>query len=242
MHQSEVNDAWEPEVAMAQPPAADTFAPAADTFAPASDPDDGTARPRVLARMPDLDATEPSVEAEKKSARWDGRMISQRLSIKLLVGGGIALLLAAVAPFVLNGKDNTNRDNGLPDWHQGLPAPDSEEAPAWTPATVQTQPQTPARDGRSRSCDLRRPLPPSGGVDPPQSPTTRGMPNFVPQAEAYTNRPMTIEQRAGYPTDHPREYQPRSRPPVEPGVARLEGVIRKPSVRTTHDRARSSIR
>ena len=237
MHQSEseVDDAWKPEVAMAPQPAA-------DNLATESDPDDGTARPPVLVRMPDLDATQPSAEAEKKSARWDGRMISQRLSIKLLVGGGIALVLAAVAPFVFNGKDNTNRDNGLPDWHQGLPAPNSEEAPAWTPSTVQTQPQTPARDGGSRSCDLRCQPPPSRQVDSPQSPTIGGVPNFVPRSEAYTNRPMTIDQRAGSPTDHLREYQPRPRPPVEPGVARLEGVIRNPSVRTTHDRARSSIR
>ena len=230
--QSETDDAWGLEVAMVgQPPA--------DSLATASDPDDGTAGPQVLARMPDLDAAEPNAEAGKSGSRWDGRMISQRLSMKLLVGGGLVLVLAAIAPFVLSNKGNRNRDDGLPDWHQGMPAPHSEEAPVWSPATVQTPPQTPA-GGPPPSPQVASPQPPP--IVPPQLPKVPGRPNLAPRPAAYANQPRTIEDRGGSPTDHPREYQPRLRLPVEPGVARFEGTIRKPSVRTSYDRDRSSIR
>jgi len=77
-----------------------------------------------------------------------------------------------------------------------------------------------------------------------------------PQAEA--NRQFVAPQRVAtvpteyrnrYPSDQQATFSPESRVspptwtgrPVEPGVARLEGIIEKPSFRTTDDRARSSV-
>ena len=77
------------------------------------------------------------------------------------------------------------------------------------------------------------------------------------ESRAGANRGMTLGRHvATVPTEYRGNYRPESRPesrpagqatfplatyggrPAEPGVARLEGIIEKPSFRTTDDRAR----
>jgi len=89
--------------------------------------DENAAETKVLARMPDLNnPASCDLDRKPRSARADGRILGQRISAKLLVGGAALLVLAAVVPWWL-GKDRTP-EGGRP------PAPDADLAPAFNPA------------------------------------------------------------------------------------------------------------
>jgi hypothetical protein len=110
---------------------------------PAATPESRMAGARVLARLPDLDAPQQDPPLELKPSRSDGRMIGQRLSTRLLVGGAVVLVLAAIVLPMLMKDDPKPGNEGLPAWHPGMPAPTADEAPPWNAPTAQT-PDTPA--------------------------------------------------------------------------------------------------
>jgi hypothetical protein len=149
-----------------------------------ADPGDSPVQTSVLARVPNLDEADPSPgpRGEAKRSRPDGRVISQRLSTKILMGGGALLLAAAVVPFVWSKMTNRNRaDDGLPAWHQGRPAPDADEAPRWDSGATDApaiqpadsnmiyQPDIPEVPGLSRLGNG------SGGAIPAQPPAWGGI-------------------------------------------------------------------
>jgi hypothetical protein len=99
----------------------------------------------VLARFPDLE-DRPAAGAPSGEPSREGRLLSQRLSARLLLGGGVVLLLAAVIPLALRGKGNRGGggDGSLPDWHPGPPAPAASEAPSWPGSLAPAASEAPA--------------------------------------------------------------------------------------------------
>ena len=272
--------AWAPaEVALREAP----VNLAAEPSTVAAEPGAALSRPVVLARLPDLDAVEPGEESAAKRGRFDGRILSHALSTKLLLGGGVLLVLAAIFPFVFN--NNRDPKPGTP------PAPNAEEAPFFDGRTAKTSDPLPASANipYEPKMSISPDLPPAPDfIDAAQAPNSAPSPQAPPadgqgragaignrgrapaaerqsrtdtgQPQARANRMMTIGDSmptpAGiYPDDYRRNYQANSRanlptrypacsipyPMVEPGVARLEGIIEKPSVRTSYDAARSSV-
>lgn len=358
MHQPESSEKWATEDAAAGKAATMTFGEEAL-------PGQATPQDQVLARIPDLDPAEPGpdADADAEPARSDGRVISQGLSTKLLVGGGILLVAIAVTPWLLNRKPDPEGGKPPAPWAEEAPIFDAEAAqitngqsqspttpyqppmsfdpeipagpdftnPAEQGASRQTLPwggqnqlnapgghaQTPDwnyqsnrgtldRQGQVPQVTVRPPKtawdsrgssptwsnrsqPPSisNSPDPLRLPAAKGSPmpdahspagtydgrfearqpspgyyrNYrqprsdADRPRAHSNQSMMINDRTstvpgGYWGDYRRDeradsgtdprtvYPPHS---VEPGVARLEGIIAKPPVRTTYDRARSSL-
>lgn len=272
--------AWAPaEVALREAP----VNLAAEPSSVAAEPGAALSRPVVLARLPDLGVVEPGEESAAKRGRFDGRILSHALSTKLLVGGGVLLVLAAVFPFVFNNNDAPKP--GEP------PAPNAKEAPFFNGEAAETSDALPSsanisyEPNKSFRLDLppapdsigaaKAPrshpspqAPPAGGRDragaigdPGQTPAAeRQSRTDTGQPQARANQMMTIGDSmptpAGIDADvYRRNYQANSRanlptrypacsipyPTVEPGVARLEGIIEKPSIRTSYDAARSSV-
>jgi len=278
MHQQETNDAHAPQDLGYEDPTAELHS--------------SETRPRVLARIPDLDPggsrseDRGSGKRRRRSARFDGRLISQSLSTRLLVGGGVLLVLAAVVPLLLPKSESPG----------GQPlAPEADMAPAFRVETAQNE-HTPAaehvvtptvrlappemnfQEDVAAAMELTAATPgPAMGVSPPtqgredyrqgtpvpeahdptamydnhyetRRPGPRYSREYQPQAEQQApqvdvNRRMSIGDRYNTPAEPPAADQPLSNQTLQvrqPGVARLEGIIAKPSVRTTHDRDRSS--
>ena len=278
MHQQETNDAYTPSHVGHEEPAAELHPT--------------ETRPRVLARIPDLDPSGAGSEVRGRgmrrgrSARFDGRLISQNLSTRLLVGGGVLLVLVAIVPLLLPKSESPG---GQP------PAPDSDIAPVFRVETAQNE-HTPAaehvvtptvqlappemnfQEDVAAAMELTAAAPrPGMGVSPPtrgredyrqgtpvpeahdptamydnhyetRRPGPRYSREYQPQAEQQApqvdvNRRMSIGDRYNTPAEPPVVDQPLSNRALQvrqPGVARLEGIIAKPSVRTTYDRDRSS--
>ena len=91
MHDHQTDEAWASEDAAVQA--------ALPTGVTSSGASKGLKGPHVLARMPDLDAE--AFGPDDEDARSEGRLVSRRLATRLLVGGGVLLVLAAVVPWWL---------------------------------------------------------------------------------------------------------------------------------------------
>ncbi len=104
----------------------------------------------LLAQIPDLDlAVTPSLPEK----RAEGRIISQALSIKLVLGAGAALVIGAILPFLFGKASRPVTE--LPAWsnhggsarivENGSPTP-AAAWPSWptAPATAAAGPQTPS--------------------------------------------------------------------------------------------------
>ena len=235
----------------------------------------------LLIQIPDLNAADPLLDAEESS---DGRIISQGLSNKLVMGIGFVLVLIAVLPFLVNKKRPQKSVSELPTWHASAPA----TTPATTPAYL--TPQQP-QAGANRPMALGDPgwpqakaapatsAQPENRQDRPADYRVGNAPEFQRndratdpqnlQADARSDpaaafrgtaalRGTSTEPRADYRNDPPAlgvaqggammpaaaagvvssSFQDSQ--PTEPGVARFEGTIAKPPVRTSYDRAGSS--
>ncbi len=133
----------------------------------------------VLARIPDVDADDLWDEQTTDRPR-DGRLLSQRVSLKLLGAGALLLVAVAVAPFLWPGNSrDQNQGDGLPDWHPGPPAPSAEMAPAWKAEGTQPDWQTPTHDP-----SLGSPAP-----APPGAPQQL-LPGTAPGASGFAGRPQ----------------------------------------------------
>jgi hypothetical protein len=248
-----------------------------------TEPSAELAEPEVLARFPDLDAPRSAGQVEGTPRRWRGRLLSPRLSVRLLLGGAILLVLAAVLPFVVG--RHKEPEGGTP------PAPDATEAPTWVAQAGEPSETLPGSAGMvyesetSFSPDLP-PLP--DYLDASQIPSLESLPQgkaaddgerstatdgngwsapaehqswtVYPPPSAEANQKMTVsgpipvpagvyadgsrgeygaDSRANLPTGQPEYTTPYG--PVDPGVARLEGVIEGPAVRMTYDAARPGV-
>ena len=161
----------------------------------------------TLARIPNLDATEsfPSSDAgsftsHSGKGRSNSRLLSQALSIKLLLGGGVLLVLAAI--IVVNRPSRPSPDDdSIHTSSQGLPAPEAESAPTWTntvapgsqapivpPNPWNTASGSPNLQSAPPSLDYQPNLPelPGFATTPPSSPNPAG----VPQMSALPGHPQ----------------------------------------------------
>jgi hypothetical protein len=90
-----------------------------------------TRRP-LLAQIPDLSVDDSESLLEEHAAAASGRLISQALASKLVLGGGILLVVAAILPFTMAKTTHSKpADSGLAQY-QSTPAPDADVAPGWS--------------------------------------------------------------------------------------------------------------
>lgn len=133
-----------------------------------------TEAPRVLARMPDLGAAETERESQLPSLERDGRLLSSRISVAVLMGGVAVLLLVALVPFVFFGKNKAPSPDGSASWQQP-PAPNAPEAPAWGPTAPNAVSQAPNMGGTPAYPQSNPPANPawnSNSPAPPMTPST----------------------------------------------------------------------
>jgi len=152
-------------------------------------PDDPA--PPVIARIPNVDADELWDEQAADRPR-PGRLVSQKMSVKLLAVGGVLLLAAAVTPFIWSGGSrDTKQGEGQPDWHPGPPAPTAEVAPAWKPEatrSAQTAPHPSVREAET-GAPLAGPL--AGSAEQLSEPPAVG--GLAPQPFPAGGRPSPPE-------------------------------------------------
>jgi hypothetical protein len=186
--------------------------------------------PRVWARIPDLDAVEAAAALEPPPASSDGRLISQSLSTKLLLGGTFLLLLAAIVPWSIRKSGNA--------------APAVEEnVPTWSPSPTSSAADKAQNPGGQAAQTSKAPSggpnaapPPAGPAAPQLSGTTRApssqyevsrpSPGYYRQhpAEASSNQPMVIGE--------PARTAPSGEGAAEPGTPRADpGSAGQPDAR-----------
>lgn len=85
-------------------------------------------------QIPDLDdddADDPESLLEEHTIGTEGRMISQSLANKIIIGGGLLLVVAAILPFTLAKKSQPKPGEGEFSQYNSPPAPDADVAPSW---------------------------------------------------------------------------------------------------------------
>ena len=93
---------------------------------------------RVLARIPDVRRHRQHRSSGKRSRGQSiERLLSQQLSVKILMGGAALLLGVAVLPFLFGGRGSDNpapaeNSAGQP----APPAPAADAAPNWVPGPI----------------------------------------------------------------------------------------------------------
>lgn len=90
--------------------------------------------PQVLARVPDLESAESGVTEERLVSDGDDRMLSSRLSVNILAGGGALLLLAALGlPFLFSNSKTPEPDSEgeMSAWKPDRPTPSDPMTSAW---------------------------------------------------------------------------------------------------------------
>jgi len=84
-------------------------------------------RPRVLARLPNLDVAELDKIVEAGPVAPKSRRLRQRVSTAVLIGVGLLFFVVAVQPFL-----------GNREWKLESPAPEAPVAPSWNVSAAQT--------------------------------------------------------------------------------------------------------
>ena len=113
----------------------------------------------LLAQIPDMSFDEPDSFLEERAAAGDGRIISQALAGKLVISGGILLVLAAILPFVAPAEE-IGLDVGERTSRHG-PTRRPRMPPLRRPGTAahrkRRRRRSPPRRRRPRSSSRRRP-------------------------------------------------------------------------------------
>lgn len=131
--------------------------------------------PRVLARMPDLGMAEAEREAQLPSLEHDGRLLSSRVSVAILMGGVATLLLVALGSYVFFGNDKATDETAT--WQPPVPAPNAAEAPAWGGAMPTTAP-SPYTTGTGTPSSVPSATAPNAAWNP-QAPSTSWNPELA---------------------------------------------------------------
>jgi len=206
-------------------------------------------RPKVLARLPNLDIGELDQIIDVDPPPTGRRPLGQKISAAVLVGVGVLFLLVALQPYV------SKSDRGFQP-----PAPKAPSAPAWdataaqnTPSTKQAQsvPPVPVSIPALPSSIPSVPDSIQGPSNAPASPTGMPVPSWnkhsvvpAPAASPTVTLPGLAEVSQGQAPAAPpiaAASPPAVSPPAEPGVARLQGVIES-TQRPSYDPSRSSLR
>jgi hypothetical protein len=229
---------------------------------------EAAATTEVLARIPDVDAVDTIPIDRGQTSGGRQRLLSEALSARLLLAGGVVLLLAAVVPFLIGKKENSKPSNeSLPAWQPGPPAPAPGPASTLNGALAQTpkpQPGVPKKAPAAKRQGVQSPEMREARRSA-ERPKTAGDPSYR-HPQVSLNQPMTLGgstdrgiERRDYQADERnnvtaglaerRIATPDSAPgdgarwtaPSQPGVARFEGIIESPPVRTTDERPRPGI-
>jgi hypothetical protein len=211
-------------------------------------------RPKVLARLPNLDIDELDRIIDADPPLGARRPLGQKISAAILVGVGSLFLLVAIKPYL------SKSERGFQP-----PAPSAPAAPAWdataatnTPSTKQAQ-STPAVPVSIPALPSSIPSVPDsiqGPANAPASPTGMPVPSWnkhstapapvgpAPAVSSTATSPGLAEVSQGPVAAAPpiaAASPPAVSPPAEPGVARLQGVIES-TQRPNYDPSRSSLR
>ena len=210
-----------------------------------------SSRPKVLARLPNLDIEELDRIIDVDPPPSGRRPLGQKISAAVLVGVGVLFLLVALQPYL------SKSDRGFQP-----PAPRAPNAPAWDATAVQATPSskqaqsTPAVPVSIPALPSEIPSVPDGIQGPsgaPNGPTGMPVPSWnkhsaAPADPAPTAKPTAplaglaeVSQGPGTATPPITATSPPPVTPAEPGVARLQGVIES-TQRPNYDPARSSLR
>lgn len=181
----------------------------------------GTKSP-LLAQIPDLDEDVTEDDEDDPSA---GRLISQSLSNKLVLGGGILLVVAAILPFTFGKKASVKPvANELPNWHSDGAVPGSgtvvpiSGSPSGVPGAVSAPAAGATYEASQGTPPARAFLAPQPQVGT-NRPMALGDPAWPPSAPAAANRAQP-DVREGHPADYrvsdPSEFrrnEGNSKPP-----------------------------
>ena len=161
----------------------------------------------ILAQIPDLDQ---NIAAEVPQKRLDGRIISQSLSIKLVLGLGLGLVIGAILPYVFGKASRPGSAvKELPAWSSNGGSPgiagntQQTMAPAWLPS-----PTAPATTGAGPQT-VPAPAPAILMPQPPQVGDPR--PTALTEPAWQQSRPLVAQGPAVTPSPAPN-YD--SHPPV----------------------------
>ena len=125
--------------------------------------------PQVLAKVPHLPQTDGEADLDRSKRPGDGRLISQRLSAKLLLAGGVLVVLAAILPLTLNKMRGSGSGQEGQSWRPDNPAPDAAEAPPWNAASPQANTVQPIEPNAAVAPLATQPPPSWNSGDLPQS-------------------------------------------------------------------------
>jgi hypothetical protein len=187
----------------------------------------------LLAQIPDLTEDDPEELIEEHTTAANGRLISQSLASKLVLGGGILLVAAAILPFMFLRTAPQPAGNELSAFHPSVPAPTADTAPPWnSPAAANAGMSTAVPAGPPSVVVPAVPAGPGGSnVAPPaltgSGPPAPNMPANMPPTVNF-NQAMTLGSRPanGVPpgtappaANGPNGYRPGSTADYRGGVA-----------------------
>ena len=166
----------------------------------------------LLAQIPDLDAEIADDEAEDPN---EGRIISQSLSNKLVLGGGFLLVVAAILPFTMGKKAAVKPvANELPAWHSEGAAPVNGAVPISGPQLG--APGAVSAPAPGTTYEASQATPPTRAYLAPQPqvgtnrPMALGDPAWPQSAQAEANRAQS-DPRQGHPADYRVGDPPQTR-------------------------------
>ena len=159
----------------------------------------------LLAQIPDLSEDDPESLIEEHITPSGRQFISQSLASKLVLGGGVLLVLAAILPFMFaKNLDPKPAAAELSTWHPAVPAPTADTAPAWN---VPAGTNATASAGNSAA-------PPSVVV--PAMPAGPGGSNFAPPSLTGSGTDSLASRgAAGWGNDPPVPTLPAKMPPLD---------------------------
>ena len=200
---------------------------ATDTLFPSTSPSAGI-DPPLLAQIPDLDETEAEPEpgpepGDRAEEAGEGRILSQSLSNKLVLGAGILLVVAAILPYTMGKASSEVKPiaNELPVWHPEGTPPVGATTPAAGPQLGAPGGTSTPGTGATFEANRAAPAVPPAYLTPQPAqvgtnrPMALGDPAW-PVTAAEANRPMNQtaqDHPADYRVSDPSEFRPSAASP-----------------------------
>ncbi len=171
-------------------------------------PADGS---QVLTQLPDLGGHSQDPFLSGGSSGSGNRFLGQKVSMKLLVGAGVALVLVAVLPFFFDNEEEPAADTGdKPSWVKEMPAADAEPAPRWDGGSSEQYPAP--GEGLEHRAQGDPMVPPHWNHDP-----SRTAASNYPAASSYPNTGLPDTAQVPRPTWNEPAVQPPATPLPAPG-------------------------
>jgi len=180
---------------------------------------ESTGSPEVLAQIPKVDAPNCVPEMTSRIDPSHGRIISQGISTKLLVGGGIILVLGAIIPLLL--RKGGDSEGGR------SPAPNAELAPIFDPQKqpAYTPPQSAQNRGYEPNMSYMSSIPPGPSFANPvgESPAAAGRQDGTSAAGMPVPNIYVPVPNRDYPARQPLTGTPTAVSPSPPDGPTYDG-------------------